>query len=175
MYPLIPWFALTALGVVFARRLEHGGPAAFRLAAAAGVVMLAAALVLRATGAFGNLRLPRDGSWIEFLNFVKYPPALVFSLFTLGVNLVILGALAFWGRFAAALAPLALFGRTPLFFYLAHLYFYAALGALFFRSPVELPWMMAVWVAGLVPLWHLCRRYRAFKEARPHGSFWRCC
>jgi len=173
MYPLIPWFAVTALGVVFGRAVRQYPEPALRAAPWIGLALLVTALGLRALSGFGSIILPRDDSWIEFLNFVKYPPALVFSLFTLGVNLMILGALASWGRFAAALSPLAVFGRTPLFFYLAHLYFYAALGALFFRHPVELPWMMAVWLAGLVPLWHLCRRYRAFKESRPAGSFWR--
>jgi hypothetical protein len=53
-------------------------------------VLCAIALALRAGGGFGNLRPPRDGSWIEFLNFIKYPPALTFSLSMLGVNLMLL-------------------------------------------------------------------------------------
>jgi uncharacterized membrane protein len=173
LYPLIPWFALAGLGVLFARALRRDPRAGFRAAPWIGGALLLAALGLRAAGGFGNLRPPRDGSWIEFLNLVKYPPALVFSFFMVGANLVALGAVAGSHRLATALAPLAVFGRSPLFFYLAHLYFYAALGALFFRQSAGLPAMVAVWLAGLVPLWFLCRRYRRFKQGRPPQSIWR--
>ena len=62
---------------------------------------------------------------------------------------------------------------TPLFFYVAHLYLYAIVEALFFRRGISLQAMYLVWIAGLVPLWFLCRRYRAFKERRPAESVWR--
>ena len=132
---------------------------------------IAAAIALRAFGGFGNICLPRDSSWIEFLNFVKYPPALVFSLFMLGANLILLAVLS--GRDSRPMRILTVYGRAPLFFYLAHLYLYALLGALFFRHAVSLQAMYPVWLAGLVPLYFGCQRYRAFKESHPPESVWR--
>lgn len=173
LYPLIPWFALLALGVVFGRAVRRNPEGSLRVAPWIGVVLVGSALALRALHGFGNLVAPRDSSWIEFLNFVKYPPALVFTFFTFGVDLLILGALARFRAVRATLSPLAVFGRAPLFFYVAHLYLYAVVGALFFRRPVELPAMMGVWLAGLVPLWFLCRYYRRFKDRQPAESFWR--
>ena len=174
LYPMVPWFALAALGVAFGRWLRRDERTAFRAAPWLGLTLMLAALGLRAAGGFGNLRLPRDGSWIEFLNFVKYPPALVFSAFTLGGNLLLLGLFARPSRrLARPLETLSVFGRAPLFFYLAHLYLYASLGALFFRRPVSLEAMYLVWLAGLVPLWFLCRLYRRFKERRAPESVWR--
>ena len=173
LYPLVPWFAIAALGVAFGRWLGRDPRAAYRVAPWIGVASLLLALGLRAAGGFGNLRPPRDTSWIEFLNFVKYPPALVFTAFTLGGNLMLLGLLARVRSAAGALDGLAVFGRTPLFFYFAHLYLYALVGALFFRRPVSLEWMYGVWLAGLIPLWFMCRRYRTFKESRPAESVWR--
>ena len=180
LYPLIPWFALAALGVVFGRWIRRDSDAALRAAPWIGLALLVTALGLRAFSGFGSIILPRDDSWIEFLNLVKYPPALVFSFFTLGVNLVILGALARVRPLAGLLAPLAVFGRTPLFFYIAHLYLYALLGARFFRRapsdlflPAQYAILMTVWLMGLVPLWLMCLGYRRFKESRSPDSFWR--
>ena len=172
LYPLIPWFALTALGVVFGRAVRRDPAATLRAAPWIGLVLAVMALGLRALGGFGNIVAPRDDSWIEFLNFVKYPPALVFTCFTLGVNLLILGSLTL-RRVGAAASSLAVFGRAPLLFYIAHLWLYAMLGAVFFRRPARLQTMMTVWLFGLVPLWFLCRRYRSFKESLPAHSFWR--
>lgn len=174
LYPVLPWFALSALGVVYARALTRAPARTLGLTPWIGLVLVAVALALRAAGGFGNIRAPRDGTWIEFLNFVKYPPALVFSLFTIGVDLMLLAALATAGRrLGAAGRWLERFGSVPLFFYLAHLYLYAVVGAAFFRSPASLEVMILVWLAGLVPLGWLCARYRAFKQRQPAGSVWR--
>ena len=67
-YPLIPWFGIGALGVLFGRWLVIDRRAALRSLPWIGVAAIALALLLRALGGFGNLRAPRDASWIEFLN-----------------------------------------------------------------------------------------------------------
>jgi uncharacterized membrane protein len=165
LYPLAPWLGIAALGVLYGRWTLRDRERALRVAPWMGAAMVGAALALRAAGGFGNLRLPRDGSWIEFLNFIKYPPALVFTLFMVGANLLLLRALR--GEW------LTVFGQTPLFFYLAHLYLYAAIGAVAFRDGASIGTLYAVWAAGLVPLYFACRRYRAFKQSKPPDSAWR--
>jgi uncharacterized membrane protein len=166
MYPLVPWFGLTGLGVLFGRWLERDRRQAFAAAPRMGFACCAAALLLRVAGGFGNLRLPRDGSWIEFFNFIKYPPALVFVFFLLGLNLMLLVWLP-------KVDWLVVIGQTPLFYYLAHLYLYAIVGAAFFRAGTGMAGMYAVWGAGLVPLYFGCRWYRGFKQAKPADSVWR--
>jgi len=174
LYPLVPWLAFAALGVVYARGLAVVPARTWRLTPWVGAGLVVAALALRAAGGFGNLRLPRDGTWIEFLNFVKYPPALVFALFTLGANLVLLAGFAAVGSRLGRLGHwLEIFGRTPLFFYIAHLYLYSLAGALLFRRPVSLEVMYVVWLAGLVPLAWLCARYGDFKQRQHADSIWR--
>lgn len=174
LYPAVPWFALTALGVVYSRALTRAPAGTMRLTPWIGLAMVIAALAIRAAGGFGNIRTPRDATWIEFLNFVKYPPALVFSLFTLGVDLMLFAGLSAAGRRLGALGRwLERFGSVPLFFYIVHLYLYAIAGALFFRRPASLEVMIAIWLAGLVPLGWLCARYRAFKQRQPVESMWR--
>ena len=60
---------------------------------------------------------------------VKYPPSVAFLLLTLGVDMLLLGLLARAESVAkVVLQALVGFGRTPLFFYLTHLYLYAYMG-----------------------------------------------
>jgi uncharacterized membrane protein len=165
LYPFVPWFGIAALGTLFGRWVERAGDKAISLAPMLGVAMIAAAILLRAAGGFGNLRLPREGSWIEFFNLITYPPALVFTLLFVGVDLVLLRVVK--GEW------LKVFGQAPLMFYLAHLYLFAAIGAAFFRNGAELWALYAVWAVGLVPLYFACRRYRAFKMSKPADSLWR--
>lgn len=173
LYPLLPWLGICGLGIAYGEWLRSGGSSdgdrerPLRSAPLLGLLMIGLAIALRAGRGFGNLAFPRDGSLIEFLNFVKYPPALVFALFMIGVNLLLLGALR-W-----RVPVLRVFGQAPLCFYLAHLYLYALVGVLFFRTPTSLPGMYPVWLAGLVPLYFLCRWYRGFKERKPVDSLFR--
>jgi hypothetical protein len=127
---------------------------------------------VRAEGSWGNIRLPRDGSWIEFLNNVKYPPSFVFLAISLGINLLLL---ALFNRLniRSERSPLIVFGQTPLFFYIAHLYLLIACAFVFFREPSSLEGMYVVWALALVALYPLCAWYRRFKLAKPRSSVWR--
>ena len=173
-YPIVPWFAVAALGVLFGRWLAADAAGARRRQAWLGLLAIAVALALRAAGDFGNLRPPRDGSWIEFLNVIKYPPSLVFTLLTVGGNLVLLGLID--RRRLWATGPgrvLQVFGQAPLAFYIAHLWLYAAVGALWFRTGSGYRTVYLVWIAGLLPLYLVAREFGAFKGRRPAGSLWR--
>lgn len=170
MYPLLPWLGICGLGIAFGRLLATSQVAlrrAMLAAPAVGVAFIVTALLVRHAGGFGNLRLPRDGSWIEFLNFTKYPPALPFTLFTIGVNLILLSLLR--GR----VPVLHTLGQAPLCFYFAHLYLYAAIGAIFFRHASAVATLYVVWLLGLVPLYFACRAFRRFKETKDAESLWR--
>ncbi|MCC7034689.1 MAG: DUF1624 domain-containing protein [Acidobacteria bacterium] len=173
-YPLIPWFGVGALGVLLGRAIAADKVRTYRALPWVGGGMVAAALVLRAAGGFGNLRAPRDGSWIEFLNFIKYPPALVFTLFMVGGNLIVLTVidrLRPWTTPAGRV--LQVFGQAPLAFYVAHLWLFAILGAIWFRAGTGHAVVYLVWVVGLVPLYFFTQWFRDFKLARPPQSIWR--
>lgn len=171
-YPVVPWFGIAALGVLFGRWMIRDRRAAFGSLPWIGLAALAIAIALRAYGGFGNIRAPRDGSWIEFLNFIKYPPALVFTLFTLGVNVLALGWLDRMrsGRMGQWLQ---VFGQAPLAFYLAHLWLYSLAGAAAFRDGSGYLTVYLVWLASLWPLYLVTLRYRKFKQAKPVDSYWR--
>lgn len=173
IYPVVPWLAFTCLGMVFGRLLLRDPRRAFRTAVFTGAAFLLLFVAVRLAGSFGNFHPPADGSWIAFLNVTKYPPSLAFLLITLGMNLLLLGALhKYQRRLDGMTRPLLVFGGTALFFYFAHLYLYMLLGLAFPRG-AGLPTMYGVWLLGLLLLYPLCRSYAAFKRGKPAESLWR--
>lgn len=173
-YPLIPWLGLAALGMVFGRRLARDRAGAYRAALPIGAALVLLFLLVRSFGGFGNIRPPAGPGWIAFLNVVKYPPSIVFILLTLGVNLLLLALLA---RVGAALGrwaqPLLVFGNSPLFFYIAHLYLYGLIGLALGPRGIGIPRMYPFWLLGLVLLYPLCWLYGRFKRSRAPDSVWR--
>ena len=167
IYPVLPWLAGAAAGMCFGHwwKSNPSGPRVLLL----GMALLLAGVALRAVGGWGNIRPPRDVGRIEFLNNVKYPPSLVFWLLSLGTNLSLL---ALFTRLPAR-NPLIVFGQTPLFFYLAHLYLLTALAFAFFRQPVSLEPSYLVWAAVVAALYPACVWYRGFKISKPPESLWR--
>jgi predicted acyltransferase len=115
---------------------------------------------------------------IDFLNVVKYPPGITFLLLTLGIDLVLLAIFArIWrGKPSSRfwyLNPLFVFGKTPLFFYILHLYLYGFIGRTFFSEGTGIPGMFIWWLAGLVILYPFCLVYGRFQDTRAPDSIWR--
>jgi uncharacterized membrane protein len=174
VYPVAPWLAGAAAGMWFGAWWRCSGKKAEGRVWIIGASLVAAGLILRAAGGWGNLRPPRDAGWIEFLNNVKYPPSAVFWTLFLGVDLLLLGVLArLPERWRAAASPLIVFGQTPLFFYLAHFYLLVGIALLFFRKAGSLAEAYGVWVLVLVLLYPACVWYRGFKMRKEQESMWR--
>lgn len=173
-YPLVPWFGIAALGVLLGRALAADKARVYRALPWVGLACLALAVGLRAAGAFGNLRAPRDGSWIEFLNLIKYPPSLVFTLFMVGGNLLLLAFLERAQVWTTGLGRvIETFGRSPLAFYIAHLWLFSLIGVAWFRQGTGYGAVYAIWLGGLVPLYLVTRWYGAFVARRPATSAWK--
>ncbi len=109
------------------------------------------------------------------MNVTKYPPSLAFVALTLGVDLLFFGAISTWWShpsWGSWRKPLLVFGRTSLFFYIAHLYLFAIIGLAFpHGAPIAV--VYPIWLAGLVVLYPLCVRYQRFKSSKPGDSLWR--
>ncbi len=173
-YPILTWLELVVFGMAFGKWMLLDETRALRWAMAIGIGSLVAFYLVRVFDGFGNIR-PRSGDdWIGYLNVVKYPPALTFTLLTMGFNLIVLSLFARVGNRGARLVePLAAFGRVPLFFYVTHLYLYAGLGAWLAPNGTTLPIMYIYWAAGLVVLYPLCIWYGRLKQRRPANSLLR--
>lgn len=175
LYPVLPWLGVTAFGMAFGKWFGENAENAYRRALYVGVAFLVVFIPLRALNGFGNIRAQVGTGWIAFLNNVKYPPSITFLLLALGIDLSLLWL---FSRRAASfitlpLSPLMVFGGTPLFFYLAHLYLYGFIGRTFFPQGTGIPAMYPWWLLGLVILYPLCWLYRRFKNSRTPNSLWR--
>jgi uncharacterized membrane protein len=169
LYPWVIWLVPAGFGVVMGgvmRRYTWREPHALPLAV--GSALLLAFVLARLAGAGEFARVP--AGVIGWLTVTKYPPSLFFFLLMIGLNLVLLAALLKWpGRW---LAPLEVYGRTPFFFYLAHLWTFGVLSWAF-RDGASLPVMYAVWALTVAILYPACRWYARFKFAKPATSMWR--
>jgi len=173
-YPVLPWLGLVAPGTVFGHWLVDDRRRAFERALKLGAVFLLGFLVLRYLDGFGNIRPRAGNTWVDFLNVVKYPPSVTFTLLTMGVNLIILGLLAQANKgLRRLLQPLVVFGRVPLFFYLTHLFLYAGLGLWLAPGGTSILRMYVYWLVGLLVLYPLCVGYGQLKHRQPASSFLR--
>jgi uncharacterized membrane protein len=173
-YQVIPWLELVIFGMAFGRWLLEDARKALERAFKLGVAFLVAFVIIRYLDGFGNIR-PRMGDrWIDFLNVVKYPPSMTFTLLTMGANLIILGLLGRAGdgmqRF---LRPLVVFGQVPLYFYVTHIPLYAALGHLLTPTGTSIRAMYPYWLLGLAILYPWCLWYGRLKQRQPADSILR--
>jgi uncharacterized membrane protein len=173
-YPVLAWMELLVFGLVFGYWFLEDREEAARKSLWWGVGFLVLFLVLRMADGFGNLR-PRPGDdWMDFLNPVKYPPSITFTLMTTGVNLLVLRLFAWLAdRRPRSIAPLAVFGSTPLFFYLLHLAQYAGFGRWLSPRETSLPLMLLYWLLSLPVLYLFCWWYGRFKRRQSPDSLFR--
>ncbi len=185
-YPVLPWVGVMALGFGLGQLFTLEGDARRRALFRLGLAATAAFVLLRASNIYGDasewqpqVRGP-SFTLMSFLNCTKYPPSLCYLLMTLGPALLVLAALE---RYSPRwTAPLDVFGRVPLFFYLAHLYLlrftaapvaYARFGSSALQPPpghagnpgFGLWGAYAAWACAILLLYPLCRWYARKKSA----------
>ena len=129
VYPILPWIGVLAVGYGVGPLFQRPKPVRTGILQVVGWGALLLFVLLRATNFYGDpapWTLQHNGLFtlMSFLNVSKYPPSLLYLLLTLGVGALTLAPL---GRLNGELAGkigdgLAVFGRTPLFFYMLHLY-----------------------------------------------------
>jgi len=149
LFPLMPWFAVMAMGYCFGALLRR--PDHQKWVLRLGVALTLAFVLLRSTNLYGNppadLKVVTAGDFhlqptfgktvMMFLDTEKYPPSLQFLLMTLGPSLLFLFALERYGIPRLA-TPVVVFGRVPFFYYVLHIYVIHALAvvaAMVFGQP----------------------------------------
>lgn len=179
-YPVLPWIGIILFGYLLGPLYARAASAETRQRRllAMGMAALAAFVVLRLLNVYGDHAWQTGNttlaSLMSFLNITKYPPSLHFILLTLGLGLLALAGL----ERTQAGRSLALIGRVPMFFYIAHLYLlhliYLLLAAFygpnqgerFGFSQVWMIWAMALPV--LTCLYRPCRWFGRLKQEGRH-------
>jgi uncharacterized membrane protein len=193
-YPLVPWVAVMALGSVAASVYEWPAEKRRRVLVTSGAAAIAAFVVLRALNGYGNPApwSPQRTAALtvaSFFNVLKYPPSLDYLLMTLGPMLIVLAAVE-QARGPVA-SWLSVYGRVPLFFYVAHIFVAHAIAVLLAfaqggalrRIPVvndpssippwygvPLPGVYLAWAVVVALMYYPCRRMASLKNTRRHWS-----
>ena len=192
-YPLIPWMGVMATGFAFGRLMNDSRWRTRWRLVVLGMGLIAAFVLLRFSNIYGDPK-PWQAfpdpvfTILSFINCHKYPPSLLYLLMTLGPALIFLGLAE--GKSINGFSTLQVFGRTPLFFYLIHLYIIhlltlfvawidggpvsALLGAGIWSSEIPkdygygLPGVYMFWLLILLILYPLCCGFERVKAAKPH-------
>jgi uncharacterized membrane protein len=194
-YPLIPWVGVMAAGYCLGPVFSQDARSRRRFLVALGVSLVAAFILVRSLNLYGD-PMPWSAqkstafTILSFLKCNKYPPSLDFLLMTGGPILLALGLLE-KTRVAMTNAVLV-FGRVPLFYFLAHLFLihigamllsYVVYGRMsfFLYPPLSMGgprdlfpvnygfplWVTYVaWMLLLVILYPLCRWFASLKAKR---------
>ncbi len=191
-YPVLPWFAIMlagyACGVLFTKPEEEHKQLFLKIS----LSLLGLFVVLRALNLFGDpSRFAVQDNFLftllSFVNVTKYPPSLPFILITLSVAFFFLfvSEKAF-GRWKEILE---VYGRVPMLYYILHfplihliteLIFLAQgytwnelqFGSFQFGRPagaagVGLQGVYLIWLAVVIMLYPVCKKYAAYKKANP--------
>jgi len=188
-YPPVPWLGIMltgfAAGQLFTLQTEKRKKTFLTI----GLVALALFIMLRMANVYGD-----SSSWsvqnnsvftlLSFLNVSKYPPSLLFCLVTLGIMFLIFFLVE--GRQNKYTNIVSVYGKVPLFYFLAHLYLLHVLmlivvflqgfhwpeldfGAFHFGRPqkksgVKLWVIHLIWVSAVAALYPVCKWYGSYKE-----------
>ena len=194
LYPLVPWIGVMAAGYALAPAFRLPRYERRRYLLVLGVAVTIAFVTMRSTNFYGD-----PVSWtpqadivptlLSFVNCEKYPPSLSYLMMTLGPALMILAV--FDGASGFAARSLNVIGRTPLLYYVAHIYLLHALAVLVVWSGgADVSWLLQSSAAGkpagwgyslpivyaiaagtVIALYPLCRWLGALKERR-HEWWW---
>jgi uncharacterized membrane protein len=189
-YPALPWIGVVALGYGLGPLVAAPPAARDRVLRLAGMGAFILFALLRSGNFYGDPHpwaMQRDALFtiFSFFNVTKYPPSLLYLLVTLGGAALLLPWLA---RLDGPVGrALAIFGRTPLFFYVLHLYLGVTVAvalayakgyriddiATFFKSGeapanfgIGLAGAYAAWVAVVLVLYPACRWFAGVKRRR---------
>lgn len=196
-YPLIPWPGVMVLGycagVLYTQRYDAA--ARRKLLLRTGWLTVAAFFLFRWLNVYGDLtpwttQRNTTATILAFFNVTKYPPSFLYLCMTLGPALLLLA----WfekvrGKVVANV--LLVYGRVPMFYYLAHfllihllcvIAFFAtgrdigeaAGGMMAFRPNdfgFSLPIVYLIWVAVLIMIYPVCRQYGEYKRRHPEKKW----
>ncbi len=181
LYPIIPWLGVMGLGWCFGRWILSMKDRdqlykRDKTIAMIGVGLIAIFLALRWFNGFGNLLPWLELEVIDFFTIAKYPPSLVFLLWTLGGTMLMLYVgIQVEKKDILNLKPIKAvltYGSVPLFFYCAHLLLYSFIPVylrLNKRTFSSLGLTYLIWLVGLALLYPMCRWYRELKKMHPNS------
>lgn len=198
LYPLIPWLGILLCGFAAGALFNLPDAKRKKTLLQIGLASLTLFVALRSYNIYGNpanWSLQKDPvfSLLSFINTSKYPPSLQFDLMTLGIMFLMLYAAD--GIKNKFINLISVFGKVPLFYYLAHwVLVHSAMfimvflqgfqwsdlqfGPFLFGRPAEgsgvgLGGVYAIWVSIVLLLYPLCKWYGNYKAVHKEKAWLR--
>ena len=189
-YPVLPWLGIMLTGFAAGRLFERPVIQRKKLFRRIGLSSLGLFLLIRAANIYGDpsrwgVQKNAVFTLLSFLNVSKYPPSLLFSLCMLGILLLLLSVIE--GRDNSITRCLSVYGKTPLFYFIIHLYIIHLIMLLLvlvqgypladlafapFKQGrpkdnwgLSLPYIYLMWIGVVSLLYPLCRWYGRYKAA----------
>jgi uncharacterized membrane protein len=198
-YPLIPWLSIMMIGYLIGRfyKPDIDDEKRKRMFFNVGAMLIVLFVLIRWTNSFGESSpwSTQTTTWftvLSFLNVTKYPLSMLFTFMTIGGVLILLSLLdAIDSR---SWNPFLIFGRVPLFYFLAHLFlihigalllnkyksgksfseidfhFSNSFGGITAEGGVSLAGVYLAWITVVIILYPLCRWYNQYKST--HRKWW---
>jgi len=200
-YPILPWLGIICagygLGGLYVSSYDPAKRRRWLLYLGFGAIFLF--VVLRYINVYGD-----HAHWsvfqrpvftlLSFLNTTKYPPSLLYILMTLGPALVFLALTE--KPLNALTRKITVFGRVPMFYYLAHIFLVHVL-AIGGAVALHYPWtdmvmirswvtsntllkgygfnlltVYAIWIAVILVLYPICKRFDLYKRTHQASQRW---
>lgn len=198
-YPIIPWFAVMAMGYIFGQfyTQEFNSEKRKKNLLMIGLSLIGAFIAIRFVNIYGD-PVPwtiQDNPFYTFLSFMtvnKYPPSFLYILITIGIGILFLAFSEKWkGKLVAIIT---VYGRVPMFYYIIHIYLIHLLAMIcselftnvswqnwILRKPLwfdddlkgsgfSLTVVYLVWIFVVVALYPICKKYDAYKQS--HKEKW---
>lgn len=175
-YPVLPWIGVIILGYAIGPWFKNDEKSRSTKLLGAGLGSLLLFVILRAFNQYGDFYPWGDYgnallNTMSFLNLTKYPPSLDFLLLTIGTGLIVLSLMEKRTKISEYLS---VYGSTPMFFYVVHIYLLNVMNRLakltwgpnqgiHFSAPNVLSlWLIAAVIA--IPLYFMCQWYGQIKR-----------
>lgn len=124
-YPPLPWLGIMLTGFAIGRLFEFSEVKRKSLFFQIGSVLLVLFALIRFINRYGDpvawsFQKSSAYTFLSFMNINKYPPSLLFTLVTLGIMFLILGASERRQNTITAIAQI--YGKVPMFYFIVHFY-----------------------------------------------------
>jgi uncharacterized membrane protein len=200
-YPIVPLMAVMSLGYCLGDWFSAGYDAGKRQRnlLIAGSSFIVVFIVLRYSNLYGDpvKWTTQKDAFFTFLSFIKvnkYPPSLLYVLLTVGSAFLFL---SFTEKLKGGIVNVvSVYGRVPMFYYLIHIYVIHLVAIIasaftpgqdwkiwFLKQPIwfttnlkgygfSLPVAYLIWIAIVIAMYPLCKRYDAYKQTNNKGKWW---
>ncbi|RRA99085.1 DUF1624 domain-containing protein [Larkinella rosea] len=190
MYPVLPWIGIMILGYCLGELFSRDFDAAKRrrMLKWIGISAMAGFVLIRALNVYGDpapwsVQKTPLFTFLSFINLIKYPPSLLFTLVTLGPAMLLLswldGQRSNWTQF------FIVYGRVPLFYFVVHFFLVHLLSILLLLADgvswaqinfqnrtggvmpnhgLSLGMVYGVWVLVVLIMYPLCKGYGRIKN-----------